>query len=105
MTQQEIHKKIRDTVDSHLPGSRLFLFGSRARGDYQRGSDYDLLIITPNHYTDNEKMDWLTLVAKSLIASIKAPFDVFMNDENEVIENQLLPGHIIRSALKEGIAI
>jgi len=33
------------------------------------------------------------------------PVDILINSEEEVSEKMLLPGHIIRSVVKEGIAI
>jgi predicted nucleotidyltransferase len=105
MTQQEIHKKIRNTVDSLLPGTRIVLFGSRARGDFDGGSDYDLLIITPAKYERREQMGWRTRLARALVHTLNASFDVLMNDQEELVANQQLLGHVVRSAMREGIDI
>ena len=46
MKQSEVIKRIREVAAQVLPeGSSLWLFGSRARGDAHRDSDYDLLIL------------------------------------------------------------
>lgn len=99
------YQQIRQVVDSYLPGVRILLFGSHARGGADMHSDYDLLIITPQTFTPKEKIQWSTRLDKALVAAIKAPVDVLLNSEEEVKEKQSLPGHIIRSAVREGIAI
>jgi predicted nucleotidyltransferase len=40
---QEFAATLRQRLGSHL--RQLFLFGSRARGDAQDGSDYDMLVV------------------------------------------------------------
>ena len=46
MSKQEIIDSIKQVALSTLPAnSNLLLYGSRARGDYHEGSDWDLLIL------------------------------------------------------------
>lgn len=48
MRQREIISKIREVALRVLPkGSTLYLYGSRARGDYRKDSDWDLLALLP----------------------------------------------------------
>ena len=42
---------IKATVAQSVPGAQVILFGSRARGDAQPESDYDLLILAPSGLT------------------------------------------------------
>lgn len=81
------------------------MFGSRARGDQDRFSDYDLLIITTSTLTPREKVYWSTRLDRAIVEAIKAPVDLLLNSEDEVRQKQELPGHIIRSAVREGIAL
>jgi predicted nucleotidyltransferase len=101
----EIYKTIRQIVEFNLPGSRVVLFGSHARGDQDRFSDYDLLIITQSTFTSKERIYWSTLLDRAIVTAINAPIDLLLNSEEEVVEKQQLPGHIIRSAMREGIAL
>ena len=105
MTQQEIYNTIVTTVKSFLPETRVVLFGSRARGESNRGSDYDVLIITPNEYEGREKIEWRGRISNALVTAINAPFDVLMNSEKEIVKNQKLPGHVIHYAMKEGVVL
>ena len=105
MDRLQIHDTIRQTVQTCLPGSRILLFGSRARGDGDRHSDYDLLIITPKTFTPQEKIHWSNRLDRAIVKAIKAPIDLLLNSEEEISQKRELPGHIIRTALREGIAL
>ena len=100
-----IYQVIRQTVQSNLPGSRVLLFGSRARGDHDKLSDYDLLVIAPLTFSPQEKIRMSTQLDRAIVKAIKAPVDLLLSTEEEVVQKQQLPGHIIRSAIREGIAL
>lgn len=54
-TRKEILFKIKKTVSELDPEARVILFGSRARGDYEKESDWDLLILTSIPATEENK--------------------------------------------------
>jgi predicted nucleotidyltransferase len=105
MNSAAIYKKIKETVQSCLPGSRVLLFGSRARGQQDIHSDYDLLIVTPSTFTSQEKIEWSSRLDRAIVKAIQAPVDLLLNSEEEILQKQQLPGHIIRSVMKEGMAL
>jgi predicted nucleotidyltransferase len=105
MNSATIYKTIKETVQSCLPGSRVLLFGSRARGEQDIHSDYDLLIVTPETFTLQEKIEWSTRIDRAIVKAINAPVDLLLNSEEEILQKQQLPGHIIRSVMKEGLAL
>lgn len=105
MKSETIYKKIRETVQSCLPGSRVLLFGSRARGEQDIRSDYDLLIVTPSTFTAQEKIEWSSRIDRAIVNAIRAPVDLLLNSEEEIRQKQQLPGHIIRSVMREGVAL
>lgn len=105
MSSASIYNTIKKTVQSFLPGSRILLFGSRARGEQDRHSDYDLLVVTPTTLTPQEKIHWSSRLDRALVQAIKAPVDLLLNSEEEIRQKQELPGHVIRSAVKEGIVL
>ena len=46
ISQSQIINSIKEVANKVLPkGSSLYLYGSRARGDYHKGSDWDLLLL------------------------------------------------------------
>lgn len=105
MNDTAIFDMIKNTVQTCLPGSRVVLFGSRARGQSDRYSDYDLLIITPTTFTAQEKVNWSTRLDRAIVSTIRVPVDILLNSEEEIRQKQQLPGNIIRSVIREGIAL
>ena len=103
--ESNIYDTIRNAVQGCLPGSRVLLFGSRARGDHASNSDYDLLVITPVTFTPKEKIYWSTRIDHAIIDAIRVPVDLLLNSEDEIHRKLELPGHIIRSVMKEGVAL
>lgn len=47
METDEMINKIEAAIHELEPQAEIFLFGSRARGDYNSDSDWDILILTP----------------------------------------------------------
>jgi predicted nucleotidyltransferase len=88
-----------------LPESKVLLFGSRATGKADHGSDYDLLVITADTYTPRIKMNWENKIRRALVSSLKASFDVILESENEINEKRNLQGHIVYYAMKEAVEI
>ena len=105
MDKATIYATIRQTAQSCLPGCRVLLFGSRAKGTDDRFSDYDLLIITPETLTPQEKIHLRTRIDRAIVETLRVPVDLLINSEEEVREKLELPGHIIRSAMREGIIL
>lgn len=56
MNRNQTIDRIQQVAKNTLPkGSRLFLYGSQARGDAHKGSDWDLLILLDKpELTDND---------------------------------------------------
>jgi len=102
MSPQQTIQSIKSTVGYFLPNARVFLFGSRARGQATEDSDYDLLIVTNDTYAPRVKMDWESKIRKALVSAFKAPFDVIVFSEKEVDEKKNLTGHIVQYAVREG---
>lgn len=46
MNREELTYKVKHTIKSVDPGAHIILFGSRARGDNDRSSDWDFLVLT-----------------------------------------------------------
>ena len=47
MVQKKIINKIKKGIQDKDPKAEIYLFGSRARGDNRKDSDWDILVITP----------------------------------------------------------
>ncbi len=92
-------------MQSYLPGSRILLFGSHARGDNNKHSDYDLLVITPEMQSQKEKLSYYGQLDRAIVRAIHAPIDLLIYSEEEIIVKKELKGHIVRYAIMEGVVL
>lgn len=105
MYSDMVLKTIKSTVHSYLPDARVLLFGSHARGDFKKHSDYDIMVITPNRLTKEQKKQCYGKLDKSLVLSIHAPVDLILYCEEDIEIRKDLPGHIVKTVLREGITL
>jgi predicted nucleotidyltransferase len=82
----------------------IYLFGSRARGDFSSSSDYDILIILKKKLGMKDKIKLFTNLRR-LLAKQRYNVDVVIKSADEANYYKNKVGHIVRNALKEGIAI
>jgi predicted nucleotidyltransferase len=102
--KDKILNQIRTSILEILPGSEIILFGSRARNDADDSSDYDLLIILNSSLYSAERLKFQALIRKKLaVQNILA--DIIVQSRSEVELKKNFPGHIVRSALKEGVSV
>lgn len=52
-----IRRKIGQSIHDNDPKAEAYLFGSRARGDHRKDSDWDILILVDNDKVTNEIED------------------------------------------------
>jgi len=83
---------------------KIILFGSRARGDYSKRSDYDILVIMIDDITIKEKMELSSLLRKKL-AKKGIDADIIIKSKEELDYYKDKIGTVVRSALKEGVAL
>ena len=95
---------IKVIAHQYLPDAQVLLFGSRARNESRNDSDYDILLIITDNLSPKEKIPIITKIRKSLLQS-EIRSDILIQSQNEVEKNKNLPGHIIRSILKEAIIL
>ncbi|MGV8093624.1 MAG: nucleotidyltransferase domain-containing protein [Mangrovibacterium sp.] len=57
MNQDLLINKIKKVIHGKDPNAKVYLFGSRARGDHRPDSDWDLLILVDDREVTNEIED------------------------------------------------
>lgn len=57
MTDTAILEKVRKSIKNSDPNASAYLFGSRARGDHKKDSDWDILILVDEEKVTNEVDD------------------------------------------------
>ncbi len=82
----------------------VILFGSRARGDFRKDSDWDILIITERELSWRERLRLSGEIRKRL-AKRGMPVDVLIISREKLERLKNDPGYIYRYALSEGIRV
>src|SRR5699024_6557482 len=100
MNDFNFYTKIKATVQEILPNSSILLYGSRARDDYHKDSDYDLLIVSDTPFSKKEKLDYESKIDKALVWALDKPFDIILSTKKEFEKYKDSKGHIIYYALK-----
>ena len=77
---------------------RIVLFGSAARGDLQPGSDIDLLIVMPDGAHRRRTAQHLY----GRLGSDRPSVDLVVATESDILDHGDAPGHVHRTALREG---
>lgn len=100
---KEIQRLLKETF-GELDYEKIILFGSRAKGEFSEVSDYDILIIVQKSLAIEEKMKLLGRLRKELAKKgIDADIIIKSNDEVEYYKDKI--GSVVRTALKEGVAL
>lgn len=71
----EILKEIVDRLVQGLQPERIYLFGSRARGEADEGSDIDLLLVVPDSDLPRHRREALSY---DLLWGLRTPVDVIV---------------------------
>lgn len=103
-SRENVFSTITEVVHSVVGGARVVLFGSHARGQATPASDYDLLIVIDKSLDAGRKLALRTRIRKGLLE--EGIFsDVLVQSEQEIQQKKDLPGHIVRSILREGVVL
>ena len=83
---------------------KIILFGSRAKGGSSEASDYDILIIVQKGLAIEAKMRLSGRLRKELATKgIDADIIIKSNDEVDYYKDKI--GSVVKTALKEGVAL
>ena len=98
-------KKLADIVGklkNHFHPTKLYLFGSRAKGAAREGSDYDLfLIVKRSDKSSTERMK----DAYRILWGATLPVDVFVYTEEEFDESKDEVNSIANTVVAEGVEL
>jgi predicted nucleotidyltransferase len=99
VTQTEVIDEIGKRLAATVPaGSRVVLFGSRARGEAAADSDYDVLVIEPEVAN---RMDESVRLRRTL-NGLRSPIDVIVVGAAEAESRAKVRGTVVDRALREG---
>lgn len=94
-------QKFKKNINKSIKVDKLILFGSRAKGNFHRYSDFDLIIISP----DFKGVPWYKRPAKFyMIWNEDYPIEILCYTPEE-IKRRIDKVGIVSEAVKEGIEI
>lgn len=113
LTWEDVDRELGDRRDSEGPLEemverivegfdplRVVIFGSYARGEANRDSDVDLLVVFSHVEPENKRN--LTVEIRRVLADAPVPKDIVVTDLDEISRRGKLVGTVLRAALQEG---
>ena len=97
-------KKIKEIAKQYFSDADVMLFGSRANDSANDKSDYDVLIITKQSLSPEDKTPFRTQIRKDLL-KLGIRSDILIQSRTEVEKKKKLPGHLIRNIMRDAILI
>ena len=97
----ELERMVRQIV-AKIDPMAIYLFGSRARGDADADSDYDLLIIVPDEFPEGQANP---VTAFSLVEGRRIPMDVTMSRATRFATRRQQIGTLEHKVAREGIVL
>jgi uncharacterized protein len=82
----------------------IILFGSRARGQFNRFSDYDILVIIDETLNMRDKINTIEAIRTEL-AELLISSDIILKSQQEVEFYKDKIGSVVREAFKEGVPL
>ncbi|MCS7202985.1 MAG: nucleotidyltransferase domain-containing protein [Thermodesulfovibrio sp.] len=104
-----IENIIKNTIENIFSSAgirviKILLFGSRAKGETKKDSDWDLLIVVEKKLTRQERTELGHLIRKEL-ANHLIPCDVLIRSLEEIEERKHVIGSVIKTAINEGVPL
>jgi predicted nucleotidyltransferase len=101
VTEEVLSDMVQDIVREAAP-ERIYLFGSRARGEARQDSDVALLIVVSEPFRpEHSRWQEIKRVRRAL-SPFRIPKDILVYTADEVTKWQYTVNHIIARALREG---
>ncbi|MGD1058443.1 MAG: nucleotidyltransferase domain-containing protein [Solirubrobacteraceae bacterium] len=97
-TEAMIERAGRALIDAASGPAKVILFGSRARGDANEGSDFDFLVI--ERQVDDRLAEAVKL--RHALCEFGVPVDVIVMEEGLVERRSKVKGTMVDRALREG---
>lgn len=103
--KEDILDRLKDILfDMNVEYSRILMFGSRARGDFNEDSDWDFMIIVKEPLdTKTRKELWFNIYKKMHIYFPFISFDIILKDAESFEEEKNIVNTISNEVYLEGV--
>ena len=102
----EIAKEIitEEIQKSGLKVEKIYLFGSRARGDFNKDSDWDFFVVVDKDIDFTQKRKIILNIRRRL-SEKKIPSDIIIQSQQIIKQRKDNTGYLTYYVLREGIKI
>ena len=105
LDRDPVLRRIVEVIVREIDPDRIILFGSRARGDYKEGSDYDILVLKEG-IGPEDRGKWEMKVEMALLREgIFAPADIIVQDAVRYGRLKNRVGKVYYSVSREGVLV
>lgn len=104
MRRNLIIDRIRKSIHDKDPNAEAFLFGSRARGDYRKDSDWDILILVDSDKVTNEIEDNFREDLYNIELDSGQIISTFIYSKN-YWKSSLVYSPLYKNVIKEGVRL
>jgi uncharacterized protein len=101
--KEVILQKVKQILKTAAPDARILLYGSRARGDAQRDSDWDILVILDKQKIESSDYDLISYPIYELGWQEDVMFSVKLFTQTEWNKRSFTPFY--KNVEKEGIVL
>lgn len=103
--KQQILEKLKSILnEQNIKNSRMLLFGSRARGDFREGSDWDIMIILEKPVDARTKKEiWFDIYRKLHEYYPFISFDLILKTAETFDEEKTIANTISNEVYLEGV--
>lgn len=101
--REHILDKIKEVIRSIEPSAKMILFGSRARGDAQEDSDWDILILVDKEKIKHEDFDTIAYPIIELGWQINEPIHPILYTFKEWAKRSFTP--LYKNIEQDGILL
>jgi uncharacterized protein len=102
MEKSIVLNKIKSAILQVDQNATIILYGSRARGDFRKDSDWDFLILTDLPETKNTKDQFRDIIFETEL-DLEEPVSTIIHNRNVWMDYEIMPLHILID--KEGVVI
>ena len=104
MRRNLIIDRIRKSIHGKVPNAEEFLFGPRARGDYRKDSDWDILILVDSDKVTNEIEDNFREDLYNIELDSGQIISTFIYSKN-YWKSSLVYSPLYKNVIKEGVRL
>ncbi len=98
----QLIREMTDIIVREVNPRMLILFGSRARGDAQPGSDLDFLVVEDGPFGPGRTREAEMTRLWEIFFDYAVPLDFLVYSPEEIEKWKDAPNHVVAHALKEG---